>query len=151
MKKNCVLFLALIFISFPLFGNAQRALYNIDDLGIFSQDNAIATAQVNCDSRLKVIENNLIEANRSRQSFGYSVQIYFGSGSDARQKAEDVKKKFLTKVDNQEATIVYEPPYFKVRAGNCRTKLEATKLKRNLASDFPGCFIVECKIDYPNL
>ena len=36
----------------------------------------------------------LIEANKKRQTNGYSVQIYFGSGTDARTKAEEAKKNF---------------------------------------------------------
>ena len=86
-----------------------------------------------------------------KQAYGYSVQIYFGAGSDAQTKAEKSVKEFRRSFPDEDATIVYEAPYFKVHAGNCRSRLEATKLKKAVESQFPGCFIVECKINYPKL
>ena len=130
---------------------AQRAQFDISELGIFPDDNAPANATVNCAPELCSIERTLIEANRKRQFYGYSVQIFFGSGSDAREKSEKAKKKFLELVDGEEAMVVYEQPYFKVRAGNFRTRLDATKLKKKIIGEFPGSFVVECKISYPKI
>ncbi|MBR4266208.1 MAG: SPOR domain-containing protein [Bacteroidales bacterium] len=130
---------------------AQRAIYDISELGIFPEDNCTASAKIQCESDLKTIESNIILGNRKKQAYGYSVQIYFGAGSDAQTKAEKSVKEFRRSFPDEDATIVYEAPYFKVHAGNCRSRLEATKLKKAVESQFPGCFIVECKINYPKL
>ena len=88
---------------------------------------------------------------KKRQAYGYSVQIFFESGVDAQKKAENVAKKFENdSKSNKKAYVFYEAPYFKVRAGDCRSRLEATRLKKSIEAQFPGCFIIECKIDYKN-
>ncbi len=148
-KKITILFLFVVLLCLQTY--AQRQTFDLSDFSMFPQDESGTTAHINCDEKLKNIEENLTQANLKRQGYGYSVQIFFGSGNDARLQAENARKKFLTKFSDYEAAMVYEPPYFKVRAGNCRTKLEATKLKKLFASEYPGCFIVECKISYPEL
>lgn len=132
--------------------NAQRVVFDIDELGVFPEGNASATASVSCDPALKSIESGLIEAGKKRQAYGYSVQIFFESGVDAQKKAENVVEKFKKdSKTNEEAYVFYEAPYFKVRAGDCRSRLEATRLKKSIEAQFPGCFIIECKISYPQL
>jgi hypothetical protein len=151
-KTLMLVFITLIFSTLTV--EAQRVVFDIDELGIFpdSEGNAPANASVNCDPALKSIESGLIEAGKKRQSYGYSVQIFFESGVDAQTKAENVAKKFKNDTkSNEEAYVFYEAPYFKVRAGDCRSRLEATRLKKNIEAQFPGCFIIECKISYPQL
>ena len=153
--KAKILFVAIIILTINVLtttAEAQRVAFDIDELGIFSDSLATARATVKCDPALKSIESGLIEAGKKRQAYGYSVQIFFESGVDAQKKAENVAKKF--KADsktNEEAYVFYEAPYFKVRAGDCRSRLEATRLKKNIEAKFPGCFIIECKISYPQL
>ncbi len=131
---------------------AQMVAFDIDELGIFPEGNATARATVKCDPALKSVESGLIEAGRKRQAYGYSVQIFFQSGVDAQRKAENVAKKFkLDSKSKEDAYVFYEAPYFKVRAGDCRTRLEATRLKKAIEAQFPGCFIIECKISNPQL
>lgn len=131
---------------------AQSAMYDFADLGIFPSDNATASAKVSCPPALNTIEIGIIEANKKRHNYGYSVQLYFDSGLDAQKKAENVAAKFKKDFkDDHEAYVFYDAPYFKVRAGDCRTRLEATRLKKQVESQFPGCFIIECKISYPKL
>lgn len=130
---------------------AQSALYDFSELGIFPSDNSVATARVSCDPALKNIETSLIEANKKRHSYGYSVQIFFDSGVDAQSNAEKVVERYDREKMSDKAYIFYEAPYFKVRVGDCRTRLAATKLKKSLEIQFPGSFIIECKISYPKL
>lgn len=145
----CALICNLLFISTI---KAQTTLYDLSELGMFPSDNSYATAKVNCNPALKNVEIGIIEANKKRHSYGYSVQIFFDSGVDAQKKAESVVEKFKRDCDTgEDAYVFYEAPYFKVRAGNCRSRLEATKLKKAIEAQFPGCFIIECKISYPKL
>ncbi|MBQ3656965.1 MAG: SPOR domain-containing protein [Bacteroidales bacterium] len=147
--KVLSIFLLLSVLPFGL--KAQQAIYDISDLDIFPDDNSTATVRIHCDSDLKAIEKNIIAGNKKRQSYGYSVQIFFGSGSDAQEKAEKTVKDFKNDFQGEDANIVYEAPYFKVHAGNCRSRLEAMRLKKQVEDKFPGCFIIECKIGYPKL
>lgn len=131
--------------------SAQTALYDFSDLGMFPSDNSVATAKVSCSPALKTVENGIVEANKKRHSYGYSVQIFFDSGVDAQKKAEAVVEKYKKDFNDEDVYVFYEAPYFKVRAGNCRTRLEATRLKKSIELQFPGSFIIECKISYPKL
>lgn len=132
--------------------SAQNALFDFSELGVFPLDNAVATARVSCPPALKSIETAFVEANKKRHSYGYSVQLYFDSGLDAQKKAENVAEKFKKEFKGiEEAYVFYDAPYFKVRAGDCRTRLDATRLKKLVEPQFPGCFIIECKISYPKL
>jgi len=131
---------------------AQTTLYDLSELGMFPSDNGYASAKVSCNPQLMNVESGIIEANKKRHNYGYSVQIFFDSGVDAQKKAEAVVEKFKKDCDSgADAYVFYEAPYFKVRAGNCRSRLEATKLKKSIEMQFPGCFIIECKIQYPKL
>jgi len=151
MKIKFLTVLGLFLFAGTGLANAQRAVYDISDLEIFPEDNCTAKVRVYCDSDLKTIEKNIIAGNKKRQSTGYSVQIFFGSGTDAQTKAEKIVKDFKHEFKDESADIVYEAPYFKVHAGSCRSRLEATRLKKQVEAKFPGCFIVECKINYPKL
>lgn len=46
---------------------------------------------------------------------------------------------------------VFQTPNFKVRVGDFRTKVEATKFLLELKQDFPEAFIVEDKIKLPEI
>lgn len=131
--------------------SAQTTVYDFSELGMFHSDNSIASAKVSCNPALKDVETGIIEANKKRHSYGYSVQIFFDSGVEAQKKAENVVEKFKKDFSDEDVYVFYEAPYFKVRAGNCRTRLEATRLKKSIELQFPGSFIIECKISYPKL
>lgn len=152
MKFNSFIVIFITLIISTLAAKAQRVVFDIDELGIFPEGTASASAKVACDPVLKSMETGIIEAGKKRQVYGYSVQIFFESGVDAQTKAENVAKKFMNdSKSNEEAYVFYEAPYFKVRAGDCRSRLEATRLKKNIEAQFPGCFIIECKISNPKL
>jgi hypothetical protein len=82
---------------------------------------------------------------------GYRIQVYSGSGNDARQQANDIRKQLLLNRPDLAVHLVYQPPNFKVRAGDCRTELEATRLKRELSFDYPQGFVVRDDILLPRL
>ena len=94
---------------------------------------------------LKHIQIN--EAKRGRTD-GYRVQIHFGQ---EKAKALEVKSKFTSENNEAPAYFDYQQPYFKVRVGDFRTKLEAYKFLQEIQNDFPGSFIVHDLIELPPL
>jgi hypothetical protein len=102
---------------------------------------------VSQDPRVKEMMQKYGES-RNGKIKGYRVQIHFGS---EKSKAKDVKSKFLTKYPDVRAYDIFETPYFKVRAGDFRTKLEAYKFLKDIQETFPGAFIVEDNIELPEL
>ena len=81
---------------------------------------------------------------------GYRVQIYSGSN---RIDANKVKSDYLETYLGEKIYFDYEQPYYKVRVGDYRTKLEAQKMYQLLLLDarFKGVLIVPDDINFPDL
>jgi hypothetical protein len=79
---------------------------------------------------------------------GYRVKIHFGA---EKAKANDVKARFTQKHADIPAYLDYDTPNFSITVGNFKTRLEAFKVYKQIQSEFPNAFIVEMKIDYPDI
>jgi hypothetical protein len=88
------------------------------------------------------------KAQGVRNLKGYRVKIHFGA---EKAKANEVKSKFAQLYPDVPAYMDYENPNFSITVGNYRTRLEVYKFYREIQSDFPNAFIVEMKIEYPDL
>jgi hypothetical protein len=82
---------------------------------------------------------------------GYRVEIFFSSAMNARERALEIKKEFLSSYPDHNVHILFSAPNFKVRVGDFRTKNEALKLYKKIQKDYPGAFIVPDIIDFPML
>ena len=81
-------------------------------------------------------------------SFGYRVQIYTGSN---RAEAFKAQTRFQESYPDTRTYISYSEPNFKVRVGDFRTRLEASKMVRDVKAWFPLTFIISEKINPPKL
>lgn len=79
---------------------------------------------------------------------GYRIQIF--SGND-RNNANAIKTKFLKIYPDQTAYLAYQQPYFKIRIGDFRTRLEAKLFYDKMKEEFGDCIIVPDKINLPQL
>lgn len=90
------------------------------------------------------IENNI----RKNGYDGYRVEIFSSASYDARNRASDVKKEFLSDYPDIDINIEYVAPDFKVRVGEFRIRSEALKLQKELISKYPNAFITKDIIGY---
>ena len=102
------------------------------------------------DIRIKVLLQRYMEINRGISN-GYRVQIFSSSGVGSSEQAQKARGKFLNEDFDIPAYLVDAPPYFRVRAGDFRTRLEAQKYRELIRPIFPGAFIVPDKINLPEL
>ena len=79
---------------------------------------------------------------------GYRIQIYSGN---KKQPANQSRSTFSRLYRTKKAHMDYEQPYYKVRVGDFRTKIEALKFKNDLIKHFPNCYIVNDEIDIEEL
>ena len=103
------------------------------------------------DPILDTFVSRIYYANYPRQIFrGYRVQIYSGSN---RIDANKIKSDFLETYLGEKIYFDYKQPYYKVRVGDYRTKLEAQKMYQMLLLDirFKGVLIVPDDINFPEL
>jgi hypothetical protein len=113
---------------------------------VMAQDH---TTVVVSDARLDSLIDRTIEHNKASNGVqGYRVQIFFGS---ERKAANDAKTHFLQLMPDEDVYFIYQQPYFKVRVGNYRTRLEAEAVYRHLLNSFDKAFIVPDKISLPKL
>ena len=136
--KQVLIFLSLIF--FSCFANAQS-----DSLRVFSVDSGIIQ-----DKKVNelILKHVLINEAKKGKMKGYRVQIHSGA---EKAKALEAKSKFIAQNYKQDAYLVVQMPYFKIRAGDFRTKLEAYKFLQQILPEFPGSYIVTDDIELPPL
>jgi hypothetical protein len=79
---------------------------------------------------------------------GYRVKIHFGA---EKAKANEMKAKFCQLYPEVPAYMDYDNPNFSITVGNYRSRLEVYKFFREIQTDFPNAFIVDMKIEYPDL
>ena len=79
---------------------------------------------------------------------GYRIQLFSGS---ERNNANALKTKFLKLYPETPAYLIYQQPYFKLRVGDYRTKIEAQNLFYKLQDDFGQVIIIPDKINLPKI
>ena len=62
-----------------------------------------------------------------------------------------LKLKFIKLYPDIPVLLEYNEPYYRIRVGNCRTKLEAIKIKRQISKKFPGAYPVPEIINFSQL
>lgn len=114
--------------------NAQGSITILGDKGV---DNIVARH---------------ISFNENVKGFpGYRIQIFFESGNYSKNKAFGEKGKFLARYPDVAAYVVFQEPYYKVRVGNFRNRLEAEAFKQRIKEQWPECYIIKDDIDMPGI
>ncbi|MFD1258497.1 SPOR domain-containing protein [Mucilaginibacter terrae] len=81
-------------------------------------------------------------------AYGYRVQFYSGSN---RKDAFNAQNRFQQMHPDMRTYISYKEPNFKVKGGDFRSRLEATKLIQELKGIFSPLFVISEKINLPKL
>lgn len=126
------LILSLLFLSISGMALSQK----VDDY-----------SYVNRDPRL----DRLIEKHRQYNQAnpgvdGFRVQIFFDSGNNSKKAAQTTREKFMETHPDVPAYLTFNAPYYRVRIGNFRTKLEAEGFLFQLATAYPNAFTVPDRV-----
>ena len=79
---------------------------------------------------------------------GWRVQLIFKA---KQEEIRQLKIDFIRLYPEIPAYLEYDAPYYRVRVGNCRTKLEAIKIKHQISKNFPGAYPVPEIINFSQL
>lgn len=82
---------------------------------------------------------------------GYRIHVFMESGNEALDNAQEVKKKFEEKYKEVPAYITFGEPYYRVRVGDFRTRLEANQFLQRINRAYPNAWIIKNKINFPTL
>jgi hypothetical protein len=102
------------------------------------------------DSRidsLLVLNKKMNEKNPHIE--GWRINIFFESGNNSKKMAIDTKAKFVQSYTDVPCYVVFQEPYYKVRVGDYRTRMEAEKLLKEIVAEYPNAFVVEDEINFP--
>lgn len=103
--------------------------------------------QVNEDPKVSDVVKAWINGNRKNANIeGWRVQIL--STTD-RQQAEIEKTKFQSTFPDMYADWTHEKPYYKLRVGACRNRMEAMALLNDLKDYYPGAYVAQDKNIHP--
>ena len=80
---------------------------------------------------------------------GYRIQIFMESGNDAVEHANAVIEEFKLKYTELPIYLVFGQPYYRLRVGDFRTRLEAEKIFQTLSKDYKKAFITSDRIQLP--
>lgn len=103
------------------------------------------------DADLIKMEEFQLQKNRTAAGIdGYRIQIFFGKSRTDAKEAQDL---FLEEFPHIRSYLLFQNPYFKVRVGNFRNRLETQSLYYTLKEKFPSVIVVYEKnaIDFPDL
>ncbi len=103
---------------------------------IMAQD---ATVTVNQDPQIDELLTLKKEVNKSGKAINLlTIQIYSGNHSGAA----NAEAKFLSKYGGFSAKTSYETPYYKVRVGRFKSRLEADRALMRIKREFNSAFIL---------
>lgn len=117
----------------------------------FAQTADTTAVLVHKDPRMEILSkkqasvNAAIKKANARTMRGYRLLIV---NTTKRDEAMDAKTKIYTYYPELKAYLVYQSPYFKLKAGNFKTREEADRYRIELNSIFPkGVFILNDLIE----
>jgi hypothetical protein len=117
--------------------------------GLLCMAQAFGQATYQQDARISELMNRFMQQQAERQTTdGYRVQLHFGND---REKAREVKVRFLQQFPDCPAYESYQQPNFRIRVGDFRSKLEANRFLKRVQSTFPAAFSVPDQIRLPVL
>lgn len=78
---------------------------------------------------------------------GYRIQIFKGSGNNALDEALVVRDKFVTRY-NVPAYITFNEPYYRVRVGDFRTRIDAIRFLQQIKGRYPLAWEIQDEIKF---
>lgn len=104
------------------------------------------------DSRIESLISKQRRLNDLDSSFsGYRIYIFMEIGNEALQHAEQVKRQFQNAFPDIPIYLTYVEPYFRLRAGNFRNRVEAEKCLRRIKPKFNEAFVTADMIYKPKV
>lgn len=126
--------IAILFLMFAATASAQDSTATITNKNLSVKQDAEVTELLN--------EYKAYNAKRDTRD-GYRIQITY---TDIREDVYKSKGSMYKQFPELASYVEYEQPYFKLRIGDFRTRLEAANYLQQVIVLYPGAFIVKDKI-----
>jgi len=123
-----------------------------------AQNNVAGNIEIIQDTRIDTliqkhvsINEYLIAKENHNGIKGYRIQIFFDSGNNSKNNATEIIEAFSKRYHNIETYISFREPYYRVRVGDFRTKLEAEGFLKKIIFRYPNAWIIKDDINFPKL
>jgi hypothetical protein len=144
----------LFFFVFPaVFCAAQQSgsasdLFRNDDMR-----NGSGTLTINHDPRIDTLISRYILYNMRQGGMeGFRIQIYNSSEKNAREESGKIRAEFIGQFPDIVSYATFDKPsYYKIRAGDYRTRIEGTRDLMMIRKVFPDAILVPDIINFPDL
>lgn len=105
---------------------------------------------LNQDSRIDTLlmKQRQIHANDSTID-GFRVQIFMELGNDAINHADSVMESFKKDYPDVPIYLIFGQPYYRLRVGDYRTRLEAENMYQRLKKKYKNAFVTGDRIELP--
>ncbi len=96
------------------------------------------------EAKVADLQQKYIEFNRKKEYYeGYRIQVNY---TNVRDEVYQSKGTMYKQFPELASYVEYEQPYYKLRIGDFKTRLEATYYLQQVILLYPGAFIVKDKI-----
>ena len=102
----------------------------------------IGDARIDSLLRLNVMQNKKFPTVP-----GYRIQIFKGSGNNALNDALVVRDKFTAKY-HVPAYITFNEPYYRVRVGDFRTRVDAIRFLQRIKRQYPLAWEIQDEVKF---
>ena len=121
-------------------------------MAVFAIAQSTGSLNVNKDSRIESLISKQRRLYDLDSSFsGYRIHIFMEIGNEALQHAEQVKRQFQNAFPDIPVYLTYVEPYFRLRAGDFRNRVEAEKCLRRIKPRFKEAFVTADMIYRPKI
>ena len=109
--------------------------------------------EIKQDPRISSLVQKHIQYNSRQKGVvdGYRIQIFFDSGNDSKKRAMDARAEFQNKHPEMTAYLSFQEPFYKVRIGDFRYRVEADGYLEKIKLEYPNSFTVKDRIYFPRL
>jgi hypothetical protein len=151
IKKS--LLLSILFVSVLQFCNAQAFFQTASLFARPGRDNTAGSLNIIQDPCVDTLVSRYVLANKNLNGmWGFRIQIYRSGERNAQEESNKVRADFMIEFPDLHSYAMFQKPnWFLVRAGDFRTKAEGTKLLFLIRRKFPHAYLVQDKINFPDL
>lgn len=116
----------------------------------FSQNSG--SLNLNQDTRIATLIQKQRQIHALDSTFsGYRIHIFMEIGNEALAHAEKVKKQFEDAFPDIPIYLSYSEPYFRLRAGDFRNRVEAEKCLHRIKPQFREAFVTADMVYEPKI
>ena len=111
--------------------------------------NATAQVIINEDSEVASLVQRHMDENRMSYALsGYRIQLM---ATTDRRKVEREESNFVQRYPGVSVNWEHSKPYYKLKAGAFATKLDATRMLKELKKDYPSALLTKSDINISEL